>query len=453
MTPADPVKAERLRNPVRDALRQTGLYHSIRLPSGEILTGANSLEWQEQRLNAFGLPADLTGKRVLDIGPWDGYYTFEMERRGASVTAIDYVDLDTFRTLHRAFSSQAAYLRLDVYELDPAIHGQFDIVLCLGVLYHLKHPLLAMEKICAVTSGVCVFDTFVVDGEARLQGIQPPMPYAEFYEGIELAGQVDNWCGPTVSAVEAWIRAAGFARAEVLRVTNTTATVAAHRHWPDFPPGAEPPVAVFALTVHQNRGRSFHSAKEHYIELWCEWSHPELPEQAQVWPEVDGLGVAPMSIGPAVGGLKVSFRLPPGLAPGPHIARVKIANLNWSAPSTFFVDLPPAANPVTVASVQDGIAWTTDRIDWANGGWVTIWAAGLSAEADPGNTTVLLSGIPHDLEHVIPATGQINLQLRPVIRPGAHSLAIRHRGVIGPAHAIAVLGMPPPIQGLESLTG
>src|SRR5258708_25588321 len=122
---------DRSHNPVREGLDRTGLYHSVRLPDGRVLEGALPLAFLEARVASFGFPDDLCGKRVLDIGPWDGYFTFEMERRGAQVTAIDYADLDTFRALHRAYNSRARYERLDVYQLDPARHGMFDLVFCL----------------------------------------------------------------------------------------------------------------------------------------------------------------------------------------------------------------------------------------------------------------------------------------------------------------------------------
>jgi tRNA (mo5U34)-methyltransferase len=224
-------------NVVLAGLTRTGMYHSFRLPDGRLIEGAMSLDWQLERLASFGLPDDLSGKRVLDIGPWDGFYTFELERRGAHVTAVDYVDLDTFRHLHRVFQSKADYRRMDVYELDPNRIGTFDIVLCFGVLYHFKHPLLALEKICAVTRGSCLIDSFVVDGASWLQGVQPPPPFLEFYEGSELAGQLDNWCGPSVSAVGALARAAGFAHTTVARVTDASASVAAHRTWGRFAAG------------------------------------------------------------------------------------------------------------------------------------------------------------------------------------------------------------------------
>src|SRR5947209_1488573 len=66
-------------NPVREGLDRTGLYHSFRLPDGRVLEGAMPLSFLEDRVASFGLPQDLRGKRVLDIGPWDGYFTFEME--------------------------------------------------------------------------------------------------------------------------------------------------------------------------------------------------------------------------------------------------------------------------------------------------------------------------------------------------------------------------------------
>ena len=84
-------------NPVKEGLDRTGLYHSFRLPGGQLLEGAMPIAYQEDRWQWFALPEDLSGLKALDVGPWDGYFTFELERRGAEVTAIDYADLDTFR--------------------------------------------------------------------------------------------------------------------------------------------------------------------------------------------------------------------------------------------------------------------------------------------------------------------------------------------------------------------
>lgn len=448
----DYMKDKRRENRVTAGLAKTGLYHSFRLPDGRRIEGAMSLDWQEKRLASFRLPADLRGKRVLDIGPWDGYYTFEMERRGAEVTSVDYVDLDTFRMLHRAFDSKAKYLRMDVYELDPKQLGMFDIVLCLGVLYHLKHPLLTLEKICAVCRDVCVVDTFVVDGEDRQRGIDPPLPYAEFYEMAELGGQLDNWTGPTVGAVEAWIRAAGFAWAEVSRVTAESACVLAHRKWKDSPSRVAPALTITAVTSHANRGRSFDSRKEEYIGIWCEWDSDRAPEMESVFPEVDGFGIAPLACAVTPDGLLVNFRLPPGLPPGRHETRLKIGNSGWSAAFELYVDLPGHTGELKIQTLQDSVTWKEGEVHWANGGWMTVWADGLSAEADAGNTVVHVSGLPHFPHAVLATSGQINIQLRPLIEPGVHTVEVIHRGVRSTPSAVRVCGEPPPIRGLEVLT-
>lgn len=444
-------RAERAINPVAEGLYRTGLYHSIRLPGGDILEGAMTLEWQDQRFAAFGLPESLHGKRALDIGPWDGFYTFELERRGADVVCIDYVDLDTFRNLHRTLGSRADYRRLDIYELDPKDIGAFDIVLCLGVLYHLKHPLLAIEKLCAVCRDVCVIDTFVVDGTSTGKGTRPSFPYAEFYEYGELGGQTDNWCGPSVDMVEAWIRAAGFARAEVRRITGSTACVVGHRHWGVLPEDREPPIEVYAVTSHLNRGRTFRSEKEEYVVIWCRWQGDAAPKLSEVFPEVDGFGVAPLACALNSDGVSVNVRLPPGLPAGSHHVRVKIGNAAWSQPWDVYLDLPPIANEVAIGAIQDGIAWKANEVDWTGGGWLTLWATGLSPEVDPGNVTVVIAGVPHSPHTVDPATGQVNVQLRPVVRAGEHSVTLSHRGAHSAPVFIHVVGTPPPVHGLERL--
>jgi tRNA (mo5U34)-methyltransferase len=399
-----------------------------------------SVEAEIERLDSFRLPADLSGKRVLDVGPWDGFFTFEAERRGASVTAMDYADLDTFRELHRVFNSRAEYLQLDVYEIDPAVIGTFDIVLFLGVLYHLKHPLLALEKICAVTRDVCLIDSFVVDGAAWQQDARPPLPYVEFYETDELAGQTDNWSGPTVGAVEALARAAGFARATVMRVTERTAHILAERKWKDLPPDTEPPVTILGLNCHRHRGRSFLSAREEYIALWCAWTAPDSPPLDTVFPEVDGFGIAPLSSNLTPEGLIVSFRVPPGLTSGRREARLKIGNKGWSEPSHFYMDLPPVEGPLTLISVQDGLTWRENEVDWDQGGWMTVWIDKLSQEADPGNTVVEVDSVPHLPETVNPSTGQVNLKLRPVIESGERRVKVLHRGVTTNERTFTVKG-------------
>lgn len=449
MEPAAGVREQRRRNTTQPGLDATGLYHSFVLPDGRVLPGAMTVEEAYDRLKSYGLPEDLTAMRVLDVGPWDGFYTFECERRGAFVTAVDYVDYDTFRELARAFQSKADYRQLDVYEIQPSLLGTFDIVLLLGVLYHLKHPLLGLERVCSVTRDLCIIDTFVIDGREWQRGERPPLPYMEFYERDEMAGQLDNWCGPTVDAVAAMARTAGFATVEILKVTDTTARFAARRRWAHLPPDAEPPVVLKGLTHHLNRGRSFRSEKEEYLLLWVDTA--EAPDESAVFVEVDGLATPLLYRKLTAHGLEVATRVPPGLLRGRHEARLKIGASQWSAPEAFFVDLDAATAPVAIAAIQDGATWTSGVVDWAGGGWMTLWVKGLTAEADSGNTTVDVGGVPHSPEAVHPESGQVNVRLRPAIGAGVHGVRVRHRGIVSASAAVTVNGERPSLKGLDAL--
>src|SRR5580700_11145283 len=72
-----------------EELSQLGYYHSIELADGNVIPGLQTIPQLQFRIGQYPLPEDLTGKRVLDIGAWDGWFSFEMERRGADVLAVD----------------------------------------------------------------------------------------------------------------------------------------------------------------------------------------------------------------------------------------------------------------------------------------------------------------------------------------------------------------------------
>ena len=96
MTPDESLdlKAARLLLNTTQDLEAKGWYHSLELPNGEVIQGTQSLDRLERRLSMLPIPQDLRGKRVLDIGAWDGWFSFAMERRGAEVLAADFVDGD-----------------------------------------------------------------------------------------------------------------------------------------------------------------------------------------------------------------------------------------------------------------------------------------------------------------------------------------------------------------------
>src|ERR1700741_413281 len=90
----------------KNQLIEAGWWHSFNLPDGTEIRGVTSVEDMKHRLAQFPIPADLTGKRVLDIGAWDGWFSFEMERRGAEVMAIDRFDNPRFREIRERLRSE-----------------------------------------------------------------------------------------------------------------------------------------------------------------------------------------------------------------------------------------------------------------------------------------------------------------------------------------------------------
>ncbi|NTI22368.1 DUF1698 domain-containing protein [Rhizobium rhizogenes] len=116
----------------------------------------------ELKLPHFGLPEDMTGMRVLDIGCSEGFFSFEAERRGASeVVAIDSApeSIQRFNVIKHAIGSNANAYLTTVYDLNPRVFGTFDLVMFFGVLYHLRHPLLALEKVLSVCSNRMLFQS------------------------------------------------------------------------------------------------------------------------------------------------------------------------------------------------------------------------------------------------------------------------------------------------------
>jgi len=187
--------------------------HRIDLGQGIVTPGVWDTPALVERLH---LPADLTGQTVLDVGCWDGFYSFEAERRGARrVLATDsftwqgqsWGSREGFELARRTLGSRVEDLEIDVLDLSPERTGAFDVVLFLGVLYHMRHPMLALERVASVTTRLCIVET-VIDL------LYVPRPALAFYPAAELNRDDSNWFGPTPSAVEAMLRSAGFQRVE-----------------------------------------------------------------------------------------------------------------------------------------------------------------------------------------------------------------------------------------------
>lgn len=205
-------------------------FHNITLPGGEQTAPNHPLgdfpafKWREIREE---LPRDLSGKTALDIGCNAGFYSLELARRGAMVVGIDHDEhyLDQARWVARQWRMEERidYRRLEIWELareHPDLPKRFDVVLFMGVLYHLRHPLLGLEIAASRTGGIMVFQTLTtaddeiaeVPGDLPLEQRErlswPGWPRMSFVEH-ELASDQTNWWVPNAACCEAMLRSAG----------------------------------------------------------------------------------------------------------------------------------------------------------------------------------------------------------------------------------------------------
>ncbi|MBF6568222.1 MAG: TIGR04290 family methyltransferase [Candidatus Binataceae bacterium] len=171
------------------------------------------------------IPQDLRGKAVLDIGCNGGFYSLEMKHRGAS--RVLGIDCDEDYLAQARFAAQVCgadieFRRMSVYDI-ANIEERFDLVLFLGVLYHLRHPLLALDLIHEHVAGdTLIFQSMIrgADKVARVALDYPfdetgiftlgGMPRMQFVEH-GFAGDPTNWWIPNRACVEAMLRSSGFA--------------------------------------------------------------------------------------------------------------------------------------------------------------------------------------------------------------------------------------------------
>lgn len=213
LTPADLGEVERTR-----------WYHSIELAPGVVTAG-----WFDTRqvLRRVPMPVSLAGKRCLDVGTYDGFWAFEMERRGATSTvALDVLDPDRwdwpadataearaaigdpkrasrgFEIARAALGSAVERVDASVYDLDPDVHGSFDFVYLGSLLLHLRDPILALERVRSVCDGELVV-TDAVDISMSLVWRGKP------------AATLDGrgrpwWWKPNAAALRRMVESAGF---------------------------------------------------------------------------------------------------------------------------------------------------------------------------------------------------------------------------------------------------
>lgn len=173
---------------------------------------------------AHALPADLTGRSVLDIGCNAGFYSLEMKRRGAArVLGIDSepLYLEQARFVARELGADIEFRNMSVFDV-AQLGERFDLVLFMGVLYHLRHPLLALDLLFEHVVGDLLIFQSMLRGSPDANALEPDYPFHE--KGVfdradfpklhfvehEYTGDVSNWWIPNRACAEAMLRSAGF---------------------------------------------------------------------------------------------------------------------------------------------------------------------------------------------------------------------------------------------------
>ena len=240
------------RNKLKALAEEEVWFHSIDLGNGLYTKGQKSKEALKKELATIDLP-DLKNKTVLDIGTYDGFYAFECERRGAKrVVALDKIvweykamfsDLyyeniklngtvpeppyktellrwehqpdempgkKRFDLAHKALNSKVETVVRDIMHTGPEHIGTFDIVLFLGVLYHLTDPFGALIRVATLTNERAIIETEAI----FVPGFEQ-LALCEFFESDELNQDYSNWWAPNTQCLISFCRAAGFRDVEI----------------------------------------------------------------------------------------------------------------------------------------------------------------------------------------------------------------------------------------------
>lgn len=204
-------------------------FHNLHLPDGRQtfpdhpLGDFPSFKWREI---APHIPEDLTGWRVLDIGCNAGYYTFALAKRGAMVTGIDvderYLAQARWAAAQFGLEERTTFRRMQVYDLAHEVVS-YDLVLFMGVFYHLRYPMLGLDIVTRLVKRLMVFQTLTMPGDevyadAYRSGVEnmndreslrdPGWPKMAFLEH-RFAGDPTNWWAPNRAGIEAMLRSSG----------------------------------------------------------------------------------------------------------------------------------------------------------------------------------------------------------------------------------------------------
>ncbi len=221
------LNGQQSRSPLLEVQELGPWFHNLHLPGGMETAPHHRFgdfpAWKWQHL-APHIPEDLTGWRALDLGCNAGFYSFELAKRGADVVAIDH-DEHYLRQARWAAEKldpegRIRFENLNIYGLSTA--GSFDLVLFMGVFYHLRYPLLVLDTIAQMSPELMVFQTLTMPGEEVSEKAPQPFdfagrdrmseagwPHMAFIEG-DFSNDPTNWWAPNRACVHSLLRNTGF---------------------------------------------------------------------------------------------------------------------------------------------------------------------------------------------------------------------------------------------------
>ena len=211
-----------------------GWYHTIELGEGMVSRGHFD---HRPVVDRYGIPESLVGWTALDVGSGDGFFSFELERRGATVTAIDVDSLgdcdwlpqarrrqsaellaatpwkDRFEMARAMLGSGVERMHCSVYDLSPERVGTFDLVFCGDLLVHLQSPLAALHNIRSVARELAVIETVADPELERWIPGHPLLSFGMLDHEAEPGDLVSYWRFSTRALVD-MMTYAGFGRIE-----------------------------------------------------------------------------------------------------------------------------------------------------------------------------------------------------------------------------------------------
>lgn len=201
-------------------------FHNLHLPGGiqtvpdHFLGDFPSFKWKELEPH---IPNDLEGWKILDVGCNAGFYAFELAKRGADVVGIDldphYLRQAEWAAKQFGLEDRVSFRQMQVYDL-ARLEGTFDMIWFMGVFYHLRYPLLALDVISQKLRGHLVFQTLMMPDKERME-VADDYPIDHRKEMLEMgwpkmafiekrfAGDPTNWWAPNQAAIEAMMRSCG----------------------------------------------------------------------------------------------------------------------------------------------------------------------------------------------------------------------------------------------------